>query len=79
MGKSLRLIISGFVLLVLGWIFPFLMVIRILAPSWGLGFFSFGASVLGLLLGVAGALQYARIRRGPPIYDQRLVCVLRRG
>lgn len=55
----------GFVLLVVGWVFPMLMVLRLLSPSLGLSFFSYSSSVVGLVLGVIGVAQYTKFRGGP--------------
>lgn len=58
-----RLIGIGFVLVLLGWILPFLMVIGILESSFFLGFLSYGASVSGLFLGVAGSAYLVHLSR----------------
>ncbi|MCD5407938.1 hypothetical protein LR090_01585 [Candidatus Bipolaricaulota bacterium] len=52
-------------LLVLGWILPILMMLRIMAPNMGLSFFSFSSSVMGLVLGLVGIAQHSRSGRGP--------------
>ncbi|HIE48250.1 TPA: hypothetical protein EYP84_05115 [Candidatus Bipolaricaulota bacterium] len=65
MDRGIRLITLGFVLLVLGWILPILMVLRLMAPNMGLSFLSFSSSVAGLLLGLAGIAQHTRSGRGP--------------
>jgi hypothetical protein len=51
---SRQLIAIAVILLLLGCIMPFLMVISVVESTIFLNFFSFGASVLGLFLGVAG-------------------------
>lgn len=58
-----RLILIGFVLLVVGWVLPFLMVMRIIESTFVLAFLSHGASVSGLFLGIIGAATYIRNRR----------------
>ncbi len=58
-----QLIVLGFVLVVLGFVIPFLMMIRIIESSFLLGFLSYGASVVGLFLGLIGAAWYTRMRR----------------
>lgn len=65
MDRGVRLITIGFVLLVLGWILPILMMLRIMAPNMGLSFFSFSSSVMGLVLGLVGIAQHSRSGRGP--------------
>jgi uncharacterized membrane protein YqjE len=56
-------ILLGFVLVLLGFVLPFLMVLRIVESSFFLNFLSYGASVAGLLLGLIGAAWYIRMNR----------------
>ncbi len=58
-----RLIVLGFVLVMAGWILPFLMVIHWIPSTLFLNFFAYIASVLGLFLGIWGAALYAQSRR----------------
>ncbi len=58
-----RYIIIGFVLLVLGVLFPMLMMLRLIESTFWLNFLSFGAQVAGLFLGFIGATMYIRINR----------------
>jgi membrane associated rhomboid family serine protease len=58
------IIILGFVLVLLGFVIPFLMMLRIIEPNFPLSFVSFAASVSGLFLGLFGTALYARIRKG---------------
>jgi di/tricarboxylate transporter len=60
--SPLQLIVIAGVLLVLGAVLPFLMVIRLLEPSFALSFFSYGASLVGLVMGLIGIAQYGRRR-----------------
>jgi hypothetical protein len=57
-------ILIGFVLVVLGAVLPFLMVMQIIKSTFFLNFFSYGATVSGLFLGLIGATQYVREHRG---------------
>lgn len=59
----LQLIVLGFVLVLLGFVIPFLMMIRVIEPSFLVGFLSYGASVVGLFLGLIGAAWYTRMKR----------------
>jgi hypothetical protein len=59
----LQLIVLGFVLVLLGFVIPFLMMIRVIEPSFLVGFLSYGASVVGLFLGLIGAAWYTRTKR----------------
>lgn len=45
----------GFLLVLAGCLLPFAMVLKLVEPSFFLCFFSFGASVGGLLIGMFGA------------------------
>jgi hypothetical protein len=53
------MILVGLVLVVLGFVVPFLMVLKIVEASFALSFLSYGASVVGLLLGLIGAAWYS--------------------
>jgi hypothetical protein len=53
--RSPRFLLAlGVILLILGWVFPFLMVLKILPSTFFLNFLSWGASVSGLFLGMIG-------------------------
>jgi hypothetical protein len=56
-----KIIAIGFVLVLFGFLAPFLMVIRVIEASLVLSFLSHGASVAGLLLGIIGAAMYSRL------------------
>jgi hypothetical protein len=59
--KSPRFLLTlGMVLMLLGIILPFLMVIHILPSSFALNFFAWGASVVGLAVGMIGAAFFTR-------------------
>jgi hypothetical protein len=58
-----QLILIGFILSMMGVIFPFLMVIQVLPSTFFLNFFSYIASVMGLFLGIIGASRYVRANR----------------
>jgi apolipoprotein N-acyltransferase len=57
------LIALGFILVMLGWIGPFLMVIHVIPSTFFLNFLSYIASVLGLFLGIWGVALYTRSKR----------------
>jgi hypothetical protein len=62
--KSPRFLLTlGLILMLLGIILPFLMVIHVLPSSFALNFFSWGASVVGLALGMIGVATYVRIKK----------------
>jgi len=58
-----QLILLGFILSMMGVIFPFLMVIELLPSTFFLNFFSYAVSVTGLFLGIIGASRYVRENR----------------
>ncbi|HEX2991375.1 MAG TPA: hypothetical protein VHO49_11910, partial [Anaerolineales bacterium] len=57
------LLFLGLFLMVLGIVLPFLIVIQVLESTFFLNFFSWGASVAGLALGMVGFAMYSRNRR----------------
>ena len=58
-----QLILLGFILSMMGVIFPFLMVIQVLPSTFFLNFFSYAASMIGLFLGIIGASRYVKENR----------------
>ena len=61
--NSPRFMVSlGITLMLLGIILPFLMLIHLLESTFFLNFFSWGASVGGLFLGVIGVATWVRTR-----------------
>jgi hypothetical protein len=61
--NPILIIITGFILVTLGVVLPFLMVMHILESSFFLNFFSYAASISGLFLGVIGAANYVRLNK----------------
>jgi len=57
------MILIGFVLVVVGVVLPFLMVMHILESTFFLNFFSYGASLVGLFLGIIGSASYVHEKR----------------
>jgi len=53
-----RLLLIATILLLLGCILPFFMVTKLVRSSFFLNFLSFGASVLGLFLGIIGVAMH---------------------
>ena len=53
-----RLLAIAIVLLLFGFVMPFLMALQVIESTFLLNFLSFGTSVLGLFLGVAGIAGY---------------------
>jgi len=58
-----HLIVVGTVLLALGVVLPLLMVIKILPSTFLLSFLSYTASVVGMFVGLIGALTFARNKK----------------
>ena len=62
--RSPRFLLSlGLSLMLLGIILPFMMVIHVVESTFFLNFFSWGASVSGLALGMIGAAMLAGSRK----------------
>jgi hypothetical protein len=59
-----QLIVLAVFLLLFGCVMPFLMVLRVVESTFFLNFLSFGASVLGLFLGLAGIAGAGVVRKG---------------
>ena len=59
----MKLIIVGFVLLLVGVVLPFLMVLGLVESTLLLNFLAYGSSTTGLILGFIGVAQYTRGRR----------------
>jgi hypothetical protein len=61
--RPVQLILIGFVLMMVGWTLPFLMVLQVLESSFALNFLSYFAQVSGLFLGIIGAAMYVRLKK----------------
>jgi len=57
------MILIGFLLVLAGAVIPWLIVLQVIPSSWALNFFSFAASMLGLMLGIAGTAYIIRLRK----------------
>jgi len=60
---AVKLMVIGFGLLLIGVLLPFLMVLRLIEPSFPLSFLAYACSLTGLVFGLLGAFQYVRLRR----------------
>jgi membrane associated rhomboid family serine protease len=58
-----RLILIGFLLVLFGFVTPFLMVLGVVKSTFALNFISYGASIGGLFMGLFGAAMYTRSQR----------------
>jgi hypothetical protein len=58
-----RLMFIGFLCVLMGVVFPFLMVMKVLESTYFLNFFSFIISLIGIVIGVIGSAYYVRINR----------------
>jgi hypothetical protein len=58
-----RLITIGAILVIFGFVAPFMMVLGYLQSTFFLNLVSYGASVVGLFLGMLGAALYVRTQR----------------
>ncbi len=57
------MIVVGILMMVVGWLLPFLMILQVLESTFFLNFLSFTLSTAGLFLGMIGAALYYRQRR----------------
>jgi hypothetical protein len=57
------LFITGFVLVLIGFILPFLMVLKVVEATFFLSFLAFITSIVGLFLGIIAVGFYIRDRR----------------
>jgi len=57
------LLILGVILLLLGWIIPLLIIMRVIPSTFLLNFLSWGMSVAGLFLGFIGGAMWVRMNR----------------
>jgi hypothetical protein len=57
------MILAGFGLSLLGVVLPLMMVMHVLASTFFLNFFSYTASMTGLILGITGAASYVRAHK----------------
>ena len=63
MMRPMKMIWSGGVMVVVGWILIFAIVLGHVPSSFFLNFFGYGISFVGLLLGLVGILDHIRPRR----------------
>jgi hypothetical protein len=63
LSSPLHLILYGFLLLLCGFLLAFAMVLKLIEAGFLLSFLSYFASLAGLILGMFGAVSYARSRR----------------
>jgi hypothetical protein len=61
--SPVAIILIGLGLVILGVVLPFLMVLHVIESTFFLNFFSYGASLVGLFLGLIGSAGYVRQRR----------------
>jgi len=61
--QPIQLILIGIVLMLIGWVFPFLMVLQVIESSFALNFLSYIAQISGLFLGIIGAAMYVRFKK----------------
>jgi vacuolar-type H+-ATPase subunit I/STV1 len=53
-AKPKLTVFVGFIMMLLGVIFPFLMVVKMIESTFFLNFFSYGLSILGMIFGIIG-------------------------
>jgi len=57
------LLILGMILLLIGWIIPLAIIMRVIPSTFLLNFLSWGASVAGLFLGFIGGAMWVRMNK----------------
>ena len=62
-SSPLHLILYGFFLLLFGFLLAFAMVLKLIEGGFLLSFLSYFASLGGLIVGMVGAVSYARSKR----------------
>jgi hypothetical protein len=62
MSRPVMLMLGGLLLMLLGWFSALLMVMHVMPSTFFLNFFSYTVSLIGLMLGITGAVFYARFR-----------------
>jgi hypothetical protein len=55
--------ILGSILLLIGWVIPLLIIMRMIPPTFVLNFFGWSASVSGLFLGFLGGAMWVKMNR----------------
>lgn len=58
-----KMIAIGFVMVLIGWLLPLMMVVKVIEAGFFLSFFSYTISLLGLFFGIIGAASYVRDRK----------------
>lgn len=61
--QPIKLFAVGFILVMVGFLVPLFMVIKVIEAGYLLSFLSYAASVAGLLLGLIGAISYRRLHK----------------
>jgi|PlaIllAssembly_1097288.scaffolds.fasta_scaffold1245085_2 hypothetical protein len=60
--SSVQMMGAGFILLVIGFLLPFLMVLQFLESTLWLNFVAYLTSFFGLIIGLIGIVTYAQVR-----------------
>jgi membrane protein implicated in regulation of membrane protease activity len=61
--SPVQMMLIGFVLLVIGFVLPFVMVLQIIESTLFLGFVAYLTSFLGLIIGLIGVVMQGRVGR----------------
>jgi hypothetical protein len=64
-AQSLQYILLGFEMVVFGAVSPFMMVLGVIKISFWLSMLAYGASVIGLFIGVFGAFEISKDELDP--------------
>lgn len=63
LNRPALLVLIGFLLVLAGAVIPWLIVLKYLPSTFFLNFFSYGASVSGIFLGLIGTAMYVKDQR----------------
>ncbi len=63
--RPILLIVIGFLLVLTGWVLPFLMLLKVIPSTFFLNFFAYTVGLAGLMLGIIGSAMIFRGRRRP--------------
>jgi len=69
LSRPVEMILIGLVLVLAGAVLPFLMVLQVLQSTFLLNFFAYGASIVGLFLGLLGSATL--VQRGRDKRDKK--------
>ena len=61
--SPIKIVVTGFFLVLLGVILPFLIVMQILPSTYFLNFLAYTVSIAGLFMGLIGTAMYVKLKK----------------